>query len=310
MKHPLMVKQWYDYFEPESVLDLGCGRGCYLYFWKWFEYNCEGIELSEWAAKNAFVQGIKIGDISVKTNYRDHDLITAIDVLEHLDDTTLTMTLDNMAEFGKRFIFSIPFDKDDELNIPADPNLYNDSTRNKLNSRPGLEPMLLYKEVKQLINSILNNNESVNNYITLKVLRGNEDKKVIQVRLKDKLIGNLSLEDSTKDIRLKNVYNLVKVGGGTITCNYVDVYHSIATPAFGTWYGGTGSVSHQSTGTSGTGWNFPRYWVGGSGNWDGSTTTHWSATTGGATGASVPTAYDDVYFNANGNEPTDAAYTC
>jgi len=39
-----------------------------------------------------------------------------------------------------------------------------------------------------------------------------------------------------------------------------------------------------------------RYWVGGSGNWD-ATTTHWSATSGGASGASVPTSADDVIFN-------------
>jgi len=30
-----------------------------------------------------------------------------------------------------------------------------------------------------------------------------------------------------------------------------------------------------------------RYWVGGTGNWDNSDTTHWSATTGGAGGSSV-----------------------
>lgn len=39
-----------------------------------------------------------------------------------------------------------------------------------------------------------------------------------------------------------------------------------------------------------------RYWVGGTGNW--SETSHWSATSGGTGGASVPTSADDVYFNA------------
>lgn len=39
-----------------------------------------------------------------------------------------------------------------------------------------------------------------------------------------------------------------------------------------------------------------RFWVGGNGNWDASTTTHWSATPGGAGGASVPTISDDVYL--------------
>ena len=41
-----------------------------------------------------------------------------------------------------------------------------------------------------------------------------------------------------------------------------------------------------------------RYWVGGTGNWD-TTTTNWSATSGGAGGASVPTTADNVIFDAN-----------
>jgi hypothetical protein len=41
-----------------------------------------------------------------------------------------------------------------------------------------------------------------------------------------------------------------------------------------------------------------RYWVGGSGTWDSSTTTNWSATSGGTSGASVPTLSDDVFFDA------------
>lgn len=43
-----------------------------------------------------------------------------------------------------------------------------------------------------------------------------------------------------------------------------------------------------------------RYWVGGTGSWD-ATTTNWSATSGGAGGASVPTSADDVYFNSASN---------
>jgi hypothetical protein len=57
-----------------------------------------------------------------------------------------------------------------------------------------------------------------------------------------------------------------------------------------------------------------RYWIGGTGNW--SDTTHWSATTGGSGGESVPTATDDVYinrdsgFSSGGTLTVDAAANC
>lgn len=127
LKHPLMVKQWADYFKPESVLDLGCGRGPYLYFWKWFVKNCGGIEISKWAVENAFTSNIIQDDITKPDNYdivedenTDTDLITAIDVLEHLNEEQLNRTLDLMSNYGKRFLFSIPF--------LGDPNLEADST--------------------------------------------------------------------------------------------------------------------------------------------------------------------------------------
>lgn len=44
-----------------------------------------------------------------------------------------------------------------------------------------------------------------------------------------------------------------------------------------------------------------RYWVGGTGNWDATSTANWSASSGGASGASVPTAADNVFFDANSN---------
>ncbi len=42
-----------------------------------------------------------------------------------------------------------------------------------------------------------------------------------------------------------------------------------------------------------------RFWVLGTGTWDAVTTTNWSATSGGAGGASVPTSADDVTFDSN-----------
>jgi hypothetical protein len=46
-----------------------------------------------------------------------------------------------------------------------------------------------------------------------------------------------------------------------------------------------------------------RYWVGGSGTWDSVSTGNWSATSGGAPGASAPTSVDSVFFNASSGSP-------
>lgn len=118
--HSIMVKQWNDYFNPESVLDLGCGRGPYLYFWKWYVGNSYGIELSKWAVNHAFCVDVMPGDITLKGSYQPMELITAIDVLEHLNEEDIDKTLTFMAKYGQRFLFSIPF--------IGDPNLENDKT--------------------------------------------------------------------------------------------------------------------------------------------------------------------------------------
>jgi hypothetical protein len=44
-----------------------------------------------------------------------------------------------------------------------------------------------------------------------------------------------------------------------------------------------------------------RYWILGTGTWDATNTVNWSASSGGAGGASVPTAADNVFFDANSN---------
>lgn len=49
-----------------------------------------------------------------------------------------------------------------------------------------------------------------------------------------------------------------------------------------------------------------RYWVGGTGTWDATTTTNWATATGGAGGASAPTVADNVFFDGNSNTGTSA----
>lgn len=46
-----------------------------------------------------------------------------------------------------------------------------------------------------------------------------------------------------------------------------------------------------------------RYWVGGSGTWDGTSTANWSTSSGGLSGASAPTASDNVIFDSGSGAP-------
>lgn len=47
-----------------------------------------------------------------------------------------------------------------------------------------------------------------------------------------------------------------------------------------------------------------RFWVGGAGTWDGSSTSNWASSSGGASGASVPGASDDVTFDGSSGSGT------
>jgi hypothetical protein len=52
-----------------------------------------------------------------------------------------------------------------------------------------------------------------------------------------------------------------------------------------------------------------RYWVGGSGTWDASSTTNWAASSGGASGASAPSSVDNVIFDNSSDSGANYAVT-
>ena len=53
-----------------------------------------------------------------------------------------------------------------------------------------------------------------------------------------------------------------------------------------------------------------RYWVGGTGTWNTTSTTNWSASSGGPSGASVPTSADSVFFDLGGTVTMTGALNC
>jgi len=129
IKHCEMVKQWNEYFGASrtenyayQILDIGCGRGPYLRYWEMCCDDAYGLELSQWAIDNKICDSeIFQGDITKYESPYKYDLVTAIDILEHLEYKDLDKALKNIYNLGINvFLFSIPF--------IGDPNLEADST--------------------------------------------------------------------------------------------------------------------------------------------------------------------------------------
>lgn len=85
------------------------------------------------------------------------------------------------------------------------------------------------------------------------------------------------------------------ISAATVSLTNVD-FQDITGAGAATW---TGTSIGDCGGNSGITFTTPttRYWVGGTGNWQQS--SEWSASSGGASGATVPLPQDDVIFDAN-----------
>jgi len=122
-KHPILVRQWNDFFKPESIADFGCGLGPYLFVWESIVKDCKGFDISEYATKHKIcsseIRQFELGKESFANE--QYDLVTAIDVLEHLKYENLSYALSTLnATTSKYILASIPF--------KGTPNCENDPT--------------------------------------------------------------------------------------------------------------------------------------------------------------------------------------
>ena len=121
-KHWMMVDQWKDFFNPLSVTDLGCGRGPYVYVWDKFNVVVKGFDISDWAINNSICRRNNIGklDITESSVATIRDLVTAIDLLEHINYEDLDNVINNLIKSTNRSILvSVPMLGDP--NLEADP---------------------------------------------------------------------------------------------------------------------------------------------------------------------------------------------
>ena len=116
-RHFMMMGQWVNLFKPKNIVELGCGIGLYGFVSNYLGIPYEGLELSQFAVDHAVTQGIKQGNITKKQDYKDKDLVLVLDVLEHLCEKDLDKTLKQIKKYGKKYLFSIPFIGDPNLEL-------------------------------------------------------------------------------------------------------------------------------------------------------------------------------------------------
>lgn len=143
VKHGIMVKQWNEFFKPKSVVDIGCGRGPYLYHWETVT-KCKGYEPSEYAVKNKIcnckVDNYKLG---YSETVEKSDLITVIDVLEHLEYERLDWSIDSLiSSMNKYLLISLPY--------KGTPNCEADSTHIIKESRKWWVKQFISKGLKEV----------------------------------------------------------------------------------------------------------------------------------------------------------------
>lgn len=125
-KHYMLVSQWINHFNPDTVLDCGCGPGHYIKAFRDSDVDCIGFDISKYIIDlniYNFMEGYWCQNILEEEDIKV-DLVIAFDILEHLNGMTeLRIALKNLKKWSKKdVLISVP--------VIGDPNLELDPTHN------------------------------------------------------------------------------------------------------------------------------------------------------------------------------------
>ena len=108
-----MAERIIEQYNPGNVLDAGCAWGFLVEAFRKRGVEAYGLDISEFAIKNVhqdFKPYCRIGSIADSFD-REYDLITCIEVLEHMPQREAEKAIENICSHAKEIVFSsTPFD--------------------------------------------------------------------------------------------------------------------------------------------------------------------------------------------------------
>ena len=131
-----MTLQWIEFLNPTKVFDYGCGNGKHVHCFRYYGIEAYGEDISEYAIQNPIglakdniflihlpLEGHKstLEATPFAKGFSKFDLVTCIDVLEHIPEQDAIETIKYLYKLSSKYILvSICF--------PEDPNFEKDDT--------------------------------------------------------------------------------------------------------------------------------------------------------------------------------------
>ena len=107
-----IVDAWKTIFQPNNLLDVGCGRGPFILSARESGIKAEGFDFSLYAVNQGRVDGcnpewLKVHDATKPWPYKnkEFDLTVALDVFEHIYTDDLPLVIQEMFRVSKKWIF-------------------------------------------------------------------------------------------------------------------------------------------------------------------------------------------------------------